>query len=160
MRAPPDPPPFEAHVDRSTGVPVVVVRGELDLATADQLWWGVLEASRDGAPITIDLSATTFMDSTGVTLLLRARGLLDGAGDGMVLRSPSEAVLAVLRLSGVTDLSVLAGDEPGSAVPAGGAVVSGRSRPRPYRPRTRPGPPGAAAAPPWCRRRSAARARR
>jgi anti-sigma B factor antagonist len=123
LRASPDPPPFEAHVDRSTGVPVVVVRGELDLATADQLWWCVLEASRDGAPITIDLSATTFMDSTGVTLLLRARGLLDGAGDGMVLRSPSEAVLAVLRIAGVTDLFLLAGDEPGAD---GGAETARR----------------------------------
>ena len=47
----------------------VALRGELDLATAGRLEGALSEAS---SPVVLDLTGLTFMDSTGVRVLLEA----------------------------------------------------------------------------------------
>jgi anti-anti-sigma regulatory factor len=49
----------------------IFVEGEFDLLVADQL--GEAIASLDGEAVAIDLSGMTFIDSTGIRSLLRAR---------------------------------------------------------------------------------------
>ncbi len=47
----------------------LTLRGELDLATAGRLEAALAEA---GGPVVLDLTGLTFMDSTGVRMLLEA----------------------------------------------------------------------------------------
>jgi anti-anti-sigma factor len=79
--------------------------GELDLATADELQHELERAEASNAQsIVLDLSGLTFMDSTGVQLLLRAqaRSRAD-ANRLMLLRGPA-AVQRVIELTGVAAL--------------------------------------------------------
>jgi anti-sigma B factor antagonist len=73
------PPLFEAEAHELDGVAVVAVRGEVDLVTSPQLAAVVEEAILDhGAPrpLLVDLDECTFMDSTGLAILLRAQDRL------------------------------------------------------------------------------------
>lgn len=60
---------------------------ELSARCADDAWNGV-----------IDLSGVTFMDSSGIRLLVEANR---AERRSLVLRAPSEAVVRLLELSGV-----------------------------------------------------------
>ena len=70
-------------VERTTvaGRPALTVRGELDIAVAPQLASAV-ENALDAAPpaLVIDLSETTFLDSSGARCLVRAGKRAAAAG--------------------------------------------------------------------------------
>ena len=75
---------------------VVVVTGELDAATAGQL------ARRLAAPPavrTIDLSGVTFIDASGLRVLVKAR---DCAATRCLLRAPSRRVVRLLEITGLS----------------------------------------------------------
>jgi anti-anti-sigma factor len=77
------PPSFEAEVHERGGVAVVAVRGEVDLLTAPRLEAVVDEAIADHGvprPLLVDLEECTFMDSTGLAILLRAQDRLGERG--------------------------------------------------------------------------------
>ena len=59
---------------------VLFLSGELDMATAEQLSSALAPAVTEGGPITVDISALTFMDSTGVHALIRAAATLKDRG--------------------------------------------------------------------------------
>src|SRR5919197_228322 len=70
---------FAAEAHELDGVVVVVVRGEIDLVTGPRLEAVVDEVILDGGrprPLIVDLCECTFMDSTGLAILLRAEDLL------------------------------------------------------------------------------------
>ena len=76
--------------------------GEMDISNAETLA-AVLEKSVEGdGDITLDLSALTFIDSSGISVLLRAMDRLDGRGR-LVLMSPTSSVRHVLSLMGLED---------------------------------------------------------
>lgn len=73
------PPQFEVEAHDVAVVAVVAVRGEVDLVTAPQLEAVVDEAIRDhGAPrpLLVDLEECTFIDSSGLAILMRAQDRL------------------------------------------------------------------------------------
>jgi anti-anti-sigma factor len=79
----------------------ISVRGEIDLASADDLVEAVCESARDAPrPFVIDLSAVTFMDSAGVNALTRVANVLTSSD--IVIR-PSREVFRVLDLVGLTN---------------------------------------------------------
>ena len=51
----------------------------------------------------LDLSGVTFLDSTGIGVLVRARNRLLAAGGELILRSPSGIVRDVLEIVGLGD---------------------------------------------------------
>ena len=83
----------------------LALSGELDLTGAprieEQLQSALLEGT--GAYV-LDLSGLTFMDSTGVNTLLRARSLLGREERSLVLICPPGPVRRVLDLIGVVDV--------------------------------------------------------
>jgi anti-anti-sigma factor len=83
---------------------VVVFRGELDMAAAGELWRCVERVCGSSRSVTIDLAGTTFMDSSGVNVLLRAYKAQGRVAEGVTLRSPSRAVLHTLALTGIGDM--------------------------------------------------------
>lgn len=106
VRAPrPSPGELEVIVSLAAGGHEVWLRGELDMATAPELRdeLGQL-ASEDPAPVTIDLSDLTFIDSTGLSVLVGALKLLRQQGGDMVLRSPGPGTRKVLEITGLTEV--------------------------------------------------------
>jgi anti-sigma B factor antagonist len=89
-----------------TGILVVSVEGELDLATAEQLQ-APTEVARDAdCALLLDLSACSFIDSTGLRTVLQAYRALGAGGDELVVVTGRDSpVQKMLSLTGI-DLSI------------------------------------------------------
>lgn len=96
---------LRVEVRPSSGSLVVRPDGELDMASAPLLE-AALTTAMDGSPaaIAVDLSDLTFLDSTGVRVLLTAGRRAGREDRSFVLRSPRPPVLKVLRLTGIERL--------------------------------------------------------
>jgi anti-sigma B factor antagonist len=90
-------PPFEVTVQRDDEVATVVVSGELDLATAQQLSAAVAEHD-DAGLLVLDLNAVTFIDSTGVRVLIQADRACVRSGSRLVVVAGDGQVRRVLKL--------------------------------------------------------------
>jgi anti-sigma B factor antagonist len=91
--------------EREGDMHTIVLAGELDVAAADRVQHELerVEAS-DALSIVVDLSGLTFMDSTGVRLLIQAQARSRADSDRLlVLRGPGP-VQRVFELCGVDDL--------------------------------------------------------
>lgn len=97
--------PVETGASPLRGVPGIAVQGEIDLAVAPELQER-LDAAIAGTlgALVLDLSGATFLDSTGIGLLLRARALLGRDERSLVLVCPPGRVRDVLELCGVDEL--------------------------------------------------------
>ena len=74
---------MEIHSSDQSGVPVLGVSGEVDLATAPALQTAMLAMmGRGSSRLIVDMSDVTFMDSSGLSALLAAR---DAGGEGCEL---------------------------------------------------------------------------
>lgn len=82
-----------------TGDGVIVAMGEIDMVAGPQLEQLVLPLERPG-PVVIDVSAVTFLDSSGLRTLLMIARAAGERGDAVVLRSPSPEVDRLLELTG------------------------------------------------------------
>jgi anti-anti-sigma factor len=82
---------------------VVLLAGELDPHSADSLAETLHELGSDDGMrrVVLDLSGVSFIDSSGLRVLLSADEELAAGGAKLVLRSPSEAVHRLLE---ITDL--------------------------------------------------------
>ena len=81
----------------------VVVRGEVDMATAPQLREALFGIVDGGATsIAIDCRGLEFLDSSGIGVLIAVRKRL-GDGGALTLEAPPAHVRKVLELTGVTD---------------------------------------------------------
>jgi anti-anti-sigma factor len=75
----------------------LIVEGEVDLAAGPELRDALGEAAAAGTSV-IDVSGVTFIDSSGLQILLMAGRTLNGSGP-LVLRSPSRAVRRLLSIT-------------------------------------------------------------
>jgi anti-sigma B factor antagonist len=98
-----------AVVDLALGaVAGVAVRGELELATAPDLTAALDDAiRRSSGPFVIDLSTVGFLDSSGISCLVRARALLGRDDRTLGLVCPPGNVRRVLEIAGIDDLVAL-----------------------------------------------------
>ena len=81
-------------------VHTVAVHGEVDLYSSPKLREAVLSASLAAThSVRVDLSAVTYMDSSGVATLVEALRACNGRSIPFVLQAPSHAVMKVLQLS-------------------------------------------------------------
>jgi anti-anti-sigma factor len=81
------------------GLLVVVIAGELDVATAE-----IAEQALEQEFDVLDLSGLEFMDSAGVRILL---GICRARRDPLVVRGVTRAVRRVLDMTGVGDMLVV-----------------------------------------------------
>jgi anti-anti-sigma factor len=94
------------------GVYRLTLIGELDLATAPQLECAFDAAFRDDDAdmIVVDLTELSFMDSTGIQLLIRMHGACADV-DRLRVINGSRAVARILDLTGVrTQLPIISRD--------------------------------------------------
>jgi anti-sigma B factor antagonist len=80
---------------------VISVEGELDLATAPQLKWMLLDSLEEGrSRLIVDLSRTSFMDSTALGVLVGINRTLDG-DQRLVIVCAQAGLLKIFELSGL-----------------------------------------------------------
>ena len=101
--------PFVAHVTEEDGRPVVVARGEIDVATSETFGRCVAEALERDPKLVLDLAEVTFMDSTGLSVIVRAYQSSGQVREGIVVRSPCSAVRRTLEVSGIAQLITIDG---------------------------------------------------
>ena len=95
---------FKVMIVGADGEAVVYLVGELDLAVRELLVDALTQASATKHRLVIDLSLTTFIDSTGLKALVDVWRRRRDAGLELVLRAPSPTVMHTLQLSGLADL--------------------------------------------------------
>ena len=102
-------------IRRQDGVAAVLITGEFDLSAAE-LVAQAIEQAITMAPdaVIVDLSETRFLDSSGISVLLRGRREADRDGVGYRSTGATDMVRLILKLTGVLDY--LSGEPlPGSA---------------------------------------------
>lgn len=79
---------------------VLTVAGEIDLATAPQLQMRVAEVNA-AEHLILDMSGVTFMDSTGLRVVIGAHERAREAGGRFALVAPDGPVTKLLAITGV-----------------------------------------------------------
>jgi anti-sigma B factor antagonist len=92
------------------------VTGEVDLATAEEIGQAATTALDAGATaLVIDLHQVTFLDSTGLAVLVAVNNHATAGGARLTIRGPSPRVRKVLRITGLDEfLPVEPDPDPGT----------------------------------------------
>jgi anti-sigma B factor antagonist len=91
---------------------VVTVRGELDLAAADHLWKELEPLITPGGLVVLDGTDMTFLDSSGLRVLLQAAKRATATAASFRLVAPQPAVQRVLELAGTAGFLETRADVP------------------------------------------------
>ncbi len=96
-----DEPTFEVEVRADPAGTVVTPRGELDMATADEL-----RAALDAAqgPLTLDLSGLRFLDTSGLRLVLETAEQARRDRRELTVLPGTAAVQRLFEVAGVAEL--------------------------------------------------------
>jgi anti-sigma B factor antagonist len=90
-------------------IPVIALRGELDLVTSRSLATQLGElAGMPGTAAVLDLSEVSFMDSVNLGVVLKAAGRFRRQAKRFVVVAPPGPVQRLLELSGVSERLALA----------------------------------------------------
>ena len=84
---------------------VFVLSGEIDAHTAPSFAarFDPLPAGADAAVI-LDMAEVTFMDSSGLRVLIELNRRASESGLAMIVRAPSRAVARIIEISGLSDI--------------------------------------------------------
>ncbi len=98
-----DPTKFRLTYRRDGSDVVVEVHGEVDLVTAPQFRDGLMELIEEqgNLSVVVDLTHLSFIDSTGLTVLIQARKRLAAKHGRLVLRAVPPMAHRVLELTGL-----------------------------------------------------------
>ena len=96
--------PLLISVERIPGGTMLVVRGEIDLATAPLLRHELLRHLATAERLWLDLTGVTFMDSSGLHVLIASQRRADLLGAHLVIARASTAVDRVLEVTGASPL--------------------------------------------------------
>lgn len=88
------------EIRRSDDARVIHLSGELDLSTSKALEEALSAELPGDGDLVLDLAGLTFLDSTGLKLILETAARIDGLGR-LVLQDVRPEVLRVLRIAGV-----------------------------------------------------------
>lgn len=107
--------PFSTVLQNLNGNAVVVLAGELDMDAAPQLV-EVLDPllSKGPADIVLDFSGVSFIDSSGIAVLVRAENRLREQGRHIRVRSPRSQALRVFEVTGLTEFVRQDGEQAGN----------------------------------------------
>lgn len=84
------------------GIFLIEVEGELDLYSSAELMRTVENVvARDASAVVVDLSRTTFIDSTGLSVLVAGTKLMRTRGDAFHLAGTTPATTAALTSAGL-----------------------------------------------------------
>jgi anti-anti-sigma factor len=83
---------------------ILVLEGEFDMTGTASFWSHVSEALMHPATIVVEARGLTFIDSSGVAALVRARDAAAAAGVPLPVRDPSPPLRRVAELMGLEAL--------------------------------------------------------
>lgn len=107
---------FEVDDVALRGAPGLAVHGEVDIASVPGLEAVLDDGIRESeGAFVLDLSDVDFIDSSGLHVLLRARGLLGREDRSLALICPPGPVRRVLEVSGIVDLFFIYGSREEAA---------------------------------------------
>lgn len=93
---------WRLEVDREAARTVLRVEGDLDLETAPQLLAGVEPFLDDpDGVLVIDLSRLAFIDSSGLSALIRINQRMTGAGRPLEIVQPGPTVAKAFEITGL-----------------------------------------------------------
>ena len=108
----PEPGHFHVSAERLGADALIVVEGELDIATLPELERALTRMRAQGLErMVIDLRSLAFLDSMSIELLLRLRGELTAAGASLVVVRGPRAVNRIFDLMELQRVLTLV-DEP------------------------------------------------
>lgn len=108
---------FDIDISRlGSGAVVVSVTGDIDLFTTPEFKQGVSEAmSREADRVIVDLSRSTFMDSSSLGVLIGAHRRMARRGRLLTVVCDNEAILKVLRVTGLDSVFDVVGSLPAAS---------------------------------------------
>jgi anti-sigma B factor antagonist len=96
---------FGFSIVHANGSVRVAVRGEIDIASSDELRSALLALSEQGVrDVTVDLADLAFIDSTGLGALIRVLKHYRQQGGDLKLANPTRPVAKVLEITNLTKL--------------------------------------------------------
>jgi anti-sigma B factor antagonist len=111
----------------AAGWAVITVTGDLDIVAAPRLREEPLDAISNGnARLLLDLTGATFLDSTGIGVIVGAHKRLRAQGGDLRVAAASRAILEPLRITGLHRVlrpypsleAALAEDQPNAGNPS------------------------------------------
>jgi anti-anti-sigma factor len=94
--------------DEQAGHAVLVMDGELDLATAPQLTSTAMAVLDSGADdVIVDARQLTFCDSSGLTAFVRIANRLEPSAGRLAIVGPQAIVRRVLEISGLVETLIV-----------------------------------------------------
>ncbi|WP_158581627.1 STAS domain-containing protein [Actinomadura spongiicola] len=95
-------PPLEVTTRPHEGRAVVRLRGELDIASVDELRRHLNDARREhGERLVLDLTGLEFMDSGGLSVIVACYKATTAGGGGLTLAAPRPIVRRALEITGL-----------------------------------------------------------
>jgi anti-anti-sigma factor len=101
-------PEFHIHVSDDGPLLTLALTGELDLNAVDEVQEALAAHFGGRQALVIDLSGLTFMDSSGINLMMNLWNRRDGTAVAFV--APGDEVGRALEISGVKELLTWVGD--------------------------------------------------
>jgi anti-sigma B factor antagonist len=111
--------------DLRPGTRDVQVEGELDLAVAGQLDEVLGAAVEECEQVLVGLERCTFIDSSGIAVILRAHHRLQEEGRQLLVYGPKDQVLRVLSMTGLTGNGLVFASAEEALAGLGGAGDAG-----------------------------------
>jgi len=102
---------FNLRTERRGDSVVIGLDGDVDIQVAQQVRSELAEIEATSPPILVlDLSRTTFLDSSGMALIAAAHGRAQDEGRRMVVVRPRLGVDQAFKISGVEEIFEMADD--------------------------------------------------
>ena len=98
---------FSVSVKCEAAEHVVVVAGEVDMATAPEVAAAVDTLGGPDTRLVFDLTSVTFMDSSGLSVIARTLLRLRQAGGTVCVRGTSPFVRQTIKISGLDQCEIL-----------------------------------------------------
>jgi anti-sigma B factor antagonist len=84
---------------------VIILQGEIDIATADQVWAALTEAlTAWTGQVVADFAGVTFLDSQGIATLIKVHKDCDLDSKRLTIRSPQPQTRQVFELTGLDQI--------------------------------------------------------
>jgi anti-anti-sigma factor len=110
--------PFAVDVSAADFGTLVAVTGEVDIATSSKLRAALAARPRAGGLLVVDLTAVTFLDSSGLSVILALQRETGAAGERLAVVCPPGAARLLFEVTGVdAELPLYATREAALAAP-------------------------------------------
>jgi anti-anti-sigma factor len=95
---------FDSEVRRSNDHALITLVGELDTSTAGTLYEQLAQLAAEGVRhIALNLAELTFIDSTGISVVVTEHKRAESMGGELIILSPCPRVRRVFELTGLGD---------------------------------------------------------